>query len=64
MDVMNSKKIDNSQNDNPRALQVTTHFGLAIQSKLMFEKCMLSYFISPSIVLWFGYARLGWVRLG
>ncbi len=33
------QKIDNSQKGNPRALQVTTHLGLVIQSKLMLEIC-------------------------
>jgi hypothetical protein len=31
--------LDNSQKGNPRALQVNTHLGLAIQSKLMLEIC-------------------------
>ncbi len=39
----NIKNIDNSQKGNPRALQVTTHLGLAIQSKLMLEICIRNF---------------------
>jgi hypothetical protein len=33
------KNINNCQKGDPRALQVTAHLGLAIQSKLMLEIC-------------------------
>jgi hypothetical protein len=35
----NIENINNCQKGNPRALQVTAHLGLAIQSKLMLEIC-------------------------